>query len=119
VVSACSSPCRNGRGGGEWARLPSWKKCLGLLLIIEPGGLATRVCWAAIWVRMVIISGLYGLYQSVWVRLDGFGIFAALLSFVLGYFFSKHQPALLRHPDADQCVRLCPWNVSLARGRPP
>jgi hypothetical protein len=71
-----------------WPTLPKWKRWVWLLLI-EFGQLAAVGCWGAIWVRLVIISGLYGLYQSVWVRLDGFGIFAALLSLVLGYFFSK------------------------------
>jgi hypothetical protein len=75
-----------------WATLPKWKRWVWLLLL-ELGEVAAIVCWGAIWVRLVIISGLYGLYQSVWVRLDGFGIFAALLSLVLGYFFSKQLNA--------------------------
>jgi hypothetical protein len=75
-----------------WATLPKWKRWAWLLRI-ELGELAAVGCWSAIWVRLVIMGGLYGLYQSVWVRLDGFGIFAALLSLVLGYFFSKQFTA--------------------------
>ncbi len=71
-----------------WATLPKWKRW-AWLAVIEFGEFAAVGCWGAVWVRLVIMSGLYGLYQSVWVRLDGFGIFSALLSLVLGYFFSK------------------------------
>ena len=71
-----------------WATLPKWTRW-GWLLLILLGEAAVVVCWGAVWVRLVIISGLYGLYQSIFVRLNGFGIFAALLSLVLGYFFSK------------------------------
>jgi hypothetical protein len=71
-----------------WATLSKWSRWGGLLLVLL-GEAAVVVCWGAVWVRLVIISGLYGLYQSIVVRLDGFGIFAALLSLVLGYFFSK------------------------------
>ena len=72
----------------RWATLPKGKRWVWLL-VIQLAEMAAVVCWGAVWVRLVIMSGLYGLYQSVWVRLDGFGIFAALLSLVLGYFFSK------------------------------
>ncbi len=75
-----------------WAALPKWKRW-GWLALIELGEMAAVICWSAVWVRLVIVSGLYGLYQSVWVRLYGFGIFAALLSLVLGYFFSKQDNA--------------------------
>ena len=71
-----------------WATLPKWKRWAWLLLI-ELGEFAAVGCWGVVWVRLVITSGLYGFYQSVWARLDGFGIFSALLSLVLGYFFSK------------------------------
>ena len=71
-----------------WATLPKWKRWVWLLLI-ELGELAAVGCWGAVWVRLVIVSGLYGLYQSGWARPDAYGIFAALLSLVLGYFFSK------------------------------
>ncbi len=71
-----------------WATLPKWKRWVWLLLI-ESGELAAIGCWGAVWVRLVIMSGLYGLYQSAWVSLDRLGILAALLSLVLGYFFSK------------------------------
>ncbi len=77
-----------------WATLPKWKRWVWLLLL-ELGEWAAITCWIAFWVRLVIMSGLYGLYQSVWVRLDRFGIFAALLSLVLGYFFSKQGNAFI------------------------
>lgn len=77
----------------RWTTLPKLKRWLWLLLLIQMGELAVLVCWGAVWVRLVLMSGLYGLYQSVWVRFDGFGIFAAALSLVLGYFFSKHLNA--------------------------
>lgn len=71
-----------------WATLPKWKRWSWILLI-QLAELAAVGCWGAIWVRLVFMSSLYGLYQSVWVRLDRFGIVAALLSLVIGYFFSK------------------------------
>jgi hypothetical protein len=71
-----------------WAALPKWKRWSWNLLI-QLGELAAVGCWGAIWVRLVLMSGLYGLYQSAWVRLDRLGIVAALLSLVIGYFFSK------------------------------
>jgi hypothetical protein len=60
---------------------------------IQFAELAVLVCWGAVWVRMVLVSGLYGLYLSV-PRLDWFGVLAAALSIVLGYFFSKQFNAL-------------------------
>jgi hypothetical protein len=75
-----------------YAKIPKWKRW-GLLLLFQLGEAIAVICWSAVWVRLVIISSLYGLYQSVWVRLDRFGIFAALLSLVLGYFFSKQLNA--------------------------
>lgn len=77
-----------------WPTLPKWKRWLWILLI-ELGGIAVLICWGGMWVRLVVLSGLYGLYQAGWVRPDGFGIFAALLSLVLGYFFSKQLNAFL------------------------
>lgn len=71
-----------------WTTLPKWKRWVWLLLL-ELGEVAAVVGWGAIWVRLVIVSGLYGFYQSLWVRPDWFGSVAALLSMVLGYFFSK------------------------------
>lgn len=78
----------------KWAWIERWPTLSRLkrwswLLMLELGELAAVGCWGAIWVRLVLMSGLYGLYQSVWVRLDRFGIVAALLSLVIGYFFSK------------------------------
>ena len=73
--------------------LPKWKRWCWVLLI-ELGEIAECGCWSAVWVRLVIISGLYGLYQSVWVRFDGFGAFAAVLSILLGYVFSKQCNSL-------------------------
>ncbi|MGH8057629.1 MAG: hypothetical protein ACREOH_10415, partial [Candidatus Entotheonellia bacterium] len=52
-----------------WATLPKWKRWVWILLI-ELGELVAVGCWGAVWVRLVIVSGLYGLYQSAWVRLD-------------------------------------------------
>lgn len=77
-----------------WATLPKWKRWAWLLLI-QFGEFAAVGCWSAVWVRLVIMSGLYGLYQSVWVRVDGFGILSGLLSMVLGYFFSKQFNAFV------------------------
>lgn len=71
-----------------WATLPKWKRWLWLGAL-ELGEVAAVACWGAVWVRLVILSGLYGLYQSAWTRPEWFGIVAALLSLVLGYFFSK------------------------------
>jgi hypothetical protein len=71
-----------------WMTLPKWKRWVWLLLI-ELGEFAAIGCWGALWVWLVIISGLYGLYQAAWLRVDVFSILAALLSLVLGYFFSK------------------------------
>ena len=71
-----------------WATLPKWKRW-GWFLLLELGEVAAVVCWGAVWVRLVIMSGLYGFYQSLWARPDWFGSVAASLSLVLGYFFSK------------------------------
>ncbi len=80
-----------------YATLPKWKRS-GWALLIELGKMIVVICWSAVWVRLVIISGLYGLYQSLLVPLwhggiNGFGDVAALLSLVLGYFFSKQDNA--------------------------
>jgi len=77
-----------------WATLAKWKRWVWILLI-ELGDLAVVTCWGAVWVRLVIVSGLYGLYQSLWVRPDWFGSVAAVLSLVLGYFFSKQLNAFI------------------------
>ena len=75
-----------------WARLPKWKRWAWLLLL-ELGEMAAVACWGTVWLRLVIMSSLYGFYQSLWVRPDWFGSLAALLSLVLGYFFSKQLNA--------------------------
>ena len=77
-----------------WATLPKWKRWTWLFGL-ELAELAAIGSWAAVWVRLVLMSGLYGLYQSVWPRPDAFGILSALLSIVLGYFFSKQLNAFL------------------------
>lgn len=71
-----------------WATLPKWKRW-AWLLVLQLGEMAAVVCWGAVWIRLVIISGLYGLFESIWTRPNAFGILAASLSLVLGYFFSK------------------------------
>ena len=71
-----------------WATLPKWKRWLWLYSM-QLAEMAAVACWGAVWVRLVILSGLYGLYQSAWARPEWFGIVAALLSLVLGYFFSN------------------------------
>jgi len=77
-----------------WATLPKWKRWTWLFGL-ELAELAAIGSWAAVWVRLVLMSGLYGLYQSLWPRPDAFGILSALLSIVLGYFFSKQLNAFL------------------------
>jgi hypothetical protein len=76
----------------RWATLPKGKRWLWLL-VIQVAEIAAVVCWGAVWVRLVILSGLYGLYEAAWAKPNGFGIFAALLSLVFGYFFSKQLNA--------------------------
>jgi len=101
--------------GKVWATFPKWKSWLWVLLA-QYGDTAATACWSAIWVRLVIVSGLYGLYQSLWVRLEGFGIFAALLSLVLGYFFSKQLNGFFFF--VLQYTRRRQFRAGLAPGRP-
>jgi hypothetical protein len=75
-----------------WATLPKWKRW-SWVFGLELAELVAIGSWAAVWVRLVLMSGLYGFYQSVWPRPDAFGIVSALLSIVLGYFFSKQLNA--------------------------
>ena len=63
------------------------------LFAIQFAELAVVVCWGAVWIRLVLIGALYGLYLSI-PKLDWFGIMAAALSLVLGFFFSKQFNAL-------------------------
>ena len=44
-------------------------------------------CWGALWFRLVIVSCLYGLYSSTWVRFSTGGVILAMFSLYLGYFF--------------------------------
>lgn len=70
-----------------WPTLPKLKRWLWLYSI-ELAEMVAVACWGAVWVRLVLLSGLYGFYQSAWARPEWFGIVAALLSLVLGYCFS-------------------------------
>jgi hypothetical protein len=76
----------------QYANLPKPKRWLWLFGI-QFAELTVFVCWIAVWIRMVLVGGLYGLYLSV-PQLNGYGMLAAVLSIVLGYFFSKYFNAL-------------------------
>jgi len=62
------------------------------LLSIELSELAAVACWGAVWVRLVILSGLYGLYQAVWPRAEWFSIVASSPSTRAGGSFER-QPS--------------------------
>jgi hypothetical protein len=78
----------------KWGWVESWPtlsrtKRLAWIFVIQFAELCAVVSWGAVWVRLVIVSGLYGMYQSSWVSFSAFGLVAAAVSLVLGYFFSK------------------------------
>lgn len=63
------------------------------------GGLFTAMAYAgsgALWIRLVIVGGVVGLYQNVLVRLDLPEAAFALGAVVVGYFYSKALNTLYR-----------------------
>ena len=51
-------------------------------------------CWGAIWFRMVIYSGFYGLYFSAFSQFSLLGLAQAALALVMGWIFSKQFNAM-------------------------
>lgn len=58
--------------------------------------------FGALWIRLVLYSGLYGIYSSVTPSFDVWSLLLSLLSLLVGYFFSRQLNSiyffLYEHP---------------------
>jgi len=73
----------------DWAKTGQASQW-GNVVFVKFAEMVFVVCWGALWLRLVITSGLYDLYLSTWVRFSAGGVILAVLSLCIGYFFAKY-----------------------------
>src|SRR5205823_12748348 len=56
--------------------------------------LAVLLSIAALWLRLVLVGGLYGLYKAVFVQFNPIDLLLAAVALIIAYHFSKAVNAL-------------------------
>jgi hypothetical protein len=79
----------------DWWSQASQRKRWGWAFATTFADYVFGLCCGALWFRLVVVSGLYGLYSSMWVRFSIRGVILALSSLYIGYFLSIYMNTIL------------------------